>query len=550
MDRDMTEIFPAGPDHVALYPAAGQQRVLAALREDVAAGRYLLCLTGPSGSGKTVLLRALRQDFKQGLVGLIEKPTPGRLLIDVARALQLNIADDNESVLRRHLVMILSMADKQHKPIIQIVDEADRLSAGDLDLLMHFFPSGHATLVFAGVGSPDTWLAAGATRFGSAVIDRTYRLEPLSADETAGYIRHRLREAAAPEDLFQPAAIAAIHRRSGGLPGLINQRCAEAFTQTGVQGKDSVAASMPALEPEPAFVAALEPAPATQAATDLPASTPDEGGTTEVATAPAIEPARRDVPPVQPTPAAPEIEAKVDTAAGPARSLRHSARPWGAIAILVSVMLAIVLTKDAWIDRIPFDRAMPDRLAAPPAEPPAANPSAHVPDQPMATSSPDTQEGPEAPNDAGQNPDFAKPPPSSLSAGTNSSGSALIREPATPPPAAEPAPSPAPPADAPITAVPPVLEDAGTTGATADPAAPVSVAPGSAMSDSVAESPPLTRAQRAEIARLYAIRAEYEWRKGDLDAASVSIQRGLSTDPRNPGLLEMRARLGEAMNTR
>jgi hypothetical protein len=64
------------------------------------------------------------------------------------------------------------------------------------------------------------------------------------------------------------------------------------------------------------------------------------------------------------------------------------------------------------------------------------------------------------------------------------------------------------------------------------------------------EAPPLTPAQRAEIGRLYAVRAEYEWSKGDLESASVSIRNGLSSDPGNPVLLEMRARLREAMRVR
>jgi len=61
MDQDpcesAPEVFPETPDCIALFPAVGQQRVVAALQQDVAASRHLLCISGPAGSGKSVLLR-------------------------------------------------------------------------------------------------------------------------------------------------------------------------------------------------------------------------------------------------------------------------------------------------------------------------------------------------------------------------------------------------------------------------------------------------------------------------------------------------------------
>ena len=97
------EVFPEAPDCIALFPAVGQQRVVAALQQDVAAGRHLLCISGPAGSGKTLLLRDLRQSFRRGLVGMVEQPVPGRVLFDVAKSLQLGAEDDNEITLRRRL---------------------------------------------------------------------------------------------------------------------------------------------------------------------------------------------------------------------------------------------------------------------------------------------------------------------------------------------------------------------------------------------------------------------------------------------------------------
>ena len=61
-------------------------------------------------------------------------------------------------------------------------------------------------------------------------ISVRWQLGPLSRKETAAYVAHRLRIAAgAPRDLFSPGALRAIHRRSGGVPRLVNILCDRAL---------------------------------------------------------------------------------------------------------------------------------------------------------------------------------------------------------------------------------------------------------------------------------------------------------------------------------
>jgi len=47
-------------------------------------------------------------------------------------------------------------------------------------------------------------------------------LDPLSEDETAAYVRHRLRVAGATQEIFTPRALRELHRQAGGLPRLVN----------------------------------------------------------------------------------------------------------------------------------------------------------------------------------------------------------------------------------------------------------------------------------------------------------------------------------------
>lgn len=547
--------FPAGPDRVALYPAAGQQRVLAALQQDVAAGQHLLCVTGPAGSGKTVLLRALQQSLGPGFVELIENPTPGQVLIDVASALHLDSTDNDVTMLRRQLVVMLSTIEKQDIPIVLIVDDADRLTVDDLNLLMHFFPAGHATLILAGVTAPRAGLTEGATAAGTTQAVRVHQIDSFSVDETAGYIRHRLREAAFTADLFTSETIAAIHQQSGGLPGAINRYCAEAIAQTKVPTND---------EPAPAEPAS---APSIMAQAEMLWPTLDEDIVADVLTAPVRKRGHRKTAAAFAMPEAPGSAHEYDAVVKQVRRLRRRAHRWRAVGVLASITLIGVLTKDAWIDRIPRDNPLlagfTDRFSGSST----AERSAAEADRTNASGN--TSESPrtESSTVVKQNAAPARPrTPPAVSAPNNTSSQTI----SVPSPTNAPTPTPLPPtpsAVAPIDSTSPAHENPGTTTDITPPPAPstskrtASKSPQSAAPKSKpakvkrrdirpavsASDTTQTRAERRTVGRLYMERAQYEWNRGDLGAAATSIERGLASDPGNPVLLRMRAQLPDVL---
>ena len=633
------------PDGSDLYPATGQRDALHGLRAAIDAREHVLCLTGPAGSGKTALLQELRRGCKRGVVALVERPTPGRLLNDLATALRLDVVEGNEALLRRRIVMLLATADQQHQPIVQMIDNADRLSTLDLNLLLHFFPRGHATLLLAGEGTPEAWLAGCETAAGPVRIDRHFRLGPWSAEDAAGYVRERLRQARSPESLLPAAAIEEMHRRSDGLPGILERLATEALQAAGISAPVALppresATAATATEarsgerPAPATLRRLEAGPpgttqrlsseaidrimvppkrpasarAVDEGSDEPtqqrrAGTPAPSGPADSVKPPSadrrsaealaqargsalgapgrglpgqIDEAHEATTPAQPVEAqAPLSDARrptgsenqasarqpipaeparhpsqrmrpatastLGTASSPGvmpartRRLRRSARRWRALAILSSLALAAVLTKDLWIDRIPTNSMLLERIAAWLYEPPADRgtdssslPTSRTPPAAVVEPAP-------APNVAESGARSVAPPPPASSR----------EEPAAPPSSAA-----AEPDKGQASATPPSEPD--TRAPTAGPTDPTADADaGSDQGETrkqgadraEPEEPPLTPAQREEVARLYADRAEYEWRRGELDAAYLSIQRGLASDPANPRLLEMRALL-------
>ena len=580
------EAPPVEPERTGLYPVAAQQQVLAALERDAAAGLHLLCVTGPPGSGKSALLRALQQGYKPGQVGFMETPTPGRLLVEVARAWRLNAMDDDASFLRRQLVMRLAMAARHHKPIIQIVDDADSLSSDDIDLLIHFFPPGHATLVLAGAADPEAWLADCMSPSARVHFDRVYRLDPLSEEETSGFIRHLLHRSAAPLERLQPDAIALIHQQSGALPGRIEQYLGEALARAGDEAREGPATTGPAVAPAAGPEHRIEHPPEPASLEDLAPSMPVEDSGVDVMAAPVRIPADRQAP-AGSTPGS-------DALARREHRLRRSARIWRSLALLASAALVAVLTRDAWIGHIPLDhpwsRGLVERFLAPvasvpPAPEPGEPPASHRPARAAGAEAPDEavrQGGGAVPSSPSPQAASDAPPPAPVAAtrpGDESPAAVVPEGTATAASAAEPAatqatpPEPVPAESAvaepeaaeavtpePATPEPATPEPVAPEPVAPEPVAPEPVAPEPAAAEATAtepaapraatEPPPLSPAQRAEIARLYAVRADYEWRKGDLEAAALSIRNGLSTDPGNKELLDMGARLLEEMRGR
>ena len=91
-------------------------------------------------------------------------------------------------------------------------------------------------------------------------ITARYNLEPLNREETSAYIRHRLQVAGLPpgRELFPPAVVRGIFKRTRGIPRLINVLCDRILL--GTYGRNKLRADRAMLELAAREVIAEEPA--------------------------------------------------------------------------------------------------------------------------------------------------------------------------------------------------------------------------------------------------------------------------------------------------
>jgi general secretion pathway protein A len=137
---------------------------------------------------------------------------------------------DLVDILSRHLLGAHAAGNR----VVLVVDEAQNLAAEVLEqvrLLTNLETNTQKLLQIILIGQPELrdLLAGHDLRQLAQRITGRYHLSPLTRDETAAYVRHRLRVAGSTSDIFSPAALAEIYRLSRGVPRVINVICDRAL---------------------------------------------------------------------------------------------------------------------------------------------------------------------------------------------------------------------------------------------------------------------------------------------------------------------------------
>jgi general secretion pathway protein A len=197
-------------------------------------------LTGEVGTGKTMLVRTLLLNRMpaHANVAVILNPQLSALefLVTICEELHVSVPQDKGSIkalidaLNGHLLD--THADGRRT--ILVVDEAQNLAPDVLEqvrLLTNLETAKQKLLQIILIGQPELreLLARNDLRQLAQRITGRYHLEPMSRDETAQYIEHRLKVAGALGEIFTADAKREVFRLSDGVPRLINVICDRAL---------------------------------------------------------------------------------------------------------------------------------------------------------------------------------------------------------------------------------------------------------------------------------------------------------------------------------
>jgi type II secretory pathway predicted ATPase ExeA len=225
--------FSMLPDPGFLYLSKKHQTALTLLEYGLLNHVGFCVISGEPGAGKTTILRTLLGRVGDNVtVGLITNTHQsfGGLLDWVLSAFDLH--RPNLTHVEMHQVFMEYLIDEyaNGRTVLLIVDEAQNMKADALEelrMLSNVNSEKDQLMQVVLAGQPalkDTLKLPDLMQFAQRVaVD--YHLEPLSLEETCGYIQHRLVTAGAQKDVFTPAACERIYNYSGGTPRLINLLC-------------------------------------------------------------------------------------------------------------------------------------------------------------------------------------------------------------------------------------------------------------------------------------------------------------------------------------
>jgi type II secretory pathway predicted ATPase ExeA len=227
--------FNLSPDPAFLYRSPHHEEALANLIYGVQSRKGFILLTGEVGTGKTTLLECLRDNLTSHATPFAfifnSRLTPTQFFEMIAYDLELQCRRDSKTeVLITLNNMLLQRAGQNHTTAL-IVDEAQNLEwevLEEIRLLGNLENRRGKLLQIILSGQPelDHKLEQNEYRQLRQRIALRCRLRPFTAAETAQYIATRMARAGMREQkVFSVHLLGEIHRRTQGIPRLINSVC-------------------------------------------------------------------------------------------------------------------------------------------------------------------------------------------------------------------------------------------------------------------------------------------------------------------------------------
>lgn len=227
--------FSIAPNPDYLFMSDRHREALTHLTHGLGDTGGFVLLTGEVGTGKTTISRCLMEQLPDNIQSaFILNPTLS------SHELLATICDELKIRYRKAGATLKTLTDKIQEKLLSnhennmntllIVDEAQHLQPEVLEqlrLLTNLETNTKKLLQVILIGQPElqALLRRRDLRQLAQRITARYHLLPLTRDETARYIKHRLSVAECHRPLFSIGAVSTIHKLSQGIPRLINLLC-------------------------------------------------------------------------------------------------------------------------------------------------------------------------------------------------------------------------------------------------------------------------------------------------------------------------------------
>jgi general secretion pathway protein A len=232
--------FSLTPDPKYHFGSVAHANALDLVRYAMARGEGPIALAGEAGTGKTTLCRAIADRLNRSVISaLVAGPIASEEELLRAMLLEFGIIsrgeaghDRIEAVSKARLAAALDgfLSSLQRLPAyaLLLVDNANAVPPRALAQVRVWSAEQKLQLLFVG------------TEHRTSL---RYELKPLSRDETAEYLAHRLEVADGSHVSFSPGAAARIHRCTRGVPRLVNVLCDRALLAASADGTNRVLSS-------------------------------------------------------------------------------------------------------------------------------------------------------------------------------------------------------------------------------------------------------------------------------------------------------------------
>ena len=227
--------FNLSPDPSFLYRSVHQEEALASLMYGVQSRKGFIVLTGEVGTGKTTLLECLRDHLTAHHTPFAflfnSRLTPDQFFEMIAYDFDLQCTRNSKTEVLFALNSMLIQRANQHQTTVLIVDEAQNLDWAVLEEIrllgnLETRRGKMLQIILSGQPELDRKLEQPEYRQLKQRIALRCHLRPFTAIETAQYIASRLSRAGLKDQkVFPPDVLLEIHRRTQGIPRLINSVC-------------------------------------------------------------------------------------------------------------------------------------------------------------------------------------------------------------------------------------------------------------------------------------------------------------------------------------